>query len=838
MAKRAAKRARAGDPEPSSSALAGSSNAPGPSSAAAAEVSGSCSGGEGSAGTNHFERLPDELVQRIFSELETTEAYEECRLWAVDRRFRQLVRGVHWRQLRVEPLPATAGGPLVRMEEYRKRLDRITARVRSGALAGCLRLEVGPACVVRSRRGAGGCKGDIEASIKAAAAITEMLAALSTAPAPLEHVRFTSPRGTGWDYWPEDELQRELGIAAPQPLETAASAFLTALHPAPLQALWLQDESISSAVIAAAAPGCLPRLQELNIQSYSDDSICAEEMAKLARIWPGVKRVHCHLADGTALKELSKLKLEELSAVVESPEGLDEALEAFDPGCVTELALPPSSVGPRGLAAILRLRNLNGLACTEVVQSPRLNWAAVDHKLESSDGLDRLSPLCELLRAPIAMHTFFVCIRLPDTLYEQAVPLCPAYPFFAASRVLALSNTGTLAPLGLVARLSSSLASTLQLGVAPQSLTLGDGQAQNVTVSFAGTGDSLLRNGTLDAEFPGDGISPAVVRSFPVSVRVRGAEFFPASLFFNVTMNTRTNGAPQVTNRQRTRPLKFSLGSSVCWIRGLNVTNQTIAPGATATVSFVVDNFCLGPGPVQVSTVILVTTDAEGSASVPLPATISVADGRPPIASATVEGASVYYATAPLRGLRLLGAASQGVDAPIVSYRWSQVNVFLTPVVDLFNTTMPTARIGLLSDSGYYQFQLAVVDALNKTSSQIAVCVVLILVVQANLRLNNDFAPFDVSYRTNEGFRANFISRLSLVLRVARNALVNVLLSPGSVDVQMYVVPGPSDTPSSIASRMGALTQPEIETGLGYRFIIQNKGFTSIRITNVSGPNV
>eukprot|EP00741_Cyanophora_paradoxa_P019205 tig00000215_g18541.t1 len=408
-------------------------------------------------------------------------------------------------------------------------------------------------------------------------------------------------------------------------------------------------------------------------------------------------------------------------------------------------------------------------------------------------------------------------------------------PGTSASRVLAVSNTGTLAPLGLVARLSSSLASTLQLGVAPQSLTLGDGQAQNVTVSFAGTGDSLLRNGTLDVEFPGDGISPAVVRSFPVSVRVRGAEFFPASLFFNVTMNTRTNGALQVTNRQRTRPLKFSLGSSVCWIRGLNVTNQTVAPGATATVSFVVDNFCLGPGPVQVSTVILVTTDAEGSASVPLPATISVADGRPPIASATVEGASVYYATAPLRGLRLLGAASQGVDAPIVSYRWSQVNVFLTPVVDLFNATMPTARIGLLSEPGYYQFQLTVVDALNKTSSQIAVCVVSILVVQANLRLNNDFAPFDVSYRTNEGFRANFISRLSLVLRVARNALVNVLLSPGSVDVQMYVVPGPSDTPGSIVSRMGALTQPEIETGLG--FIIQNKGFTSIRITNVSNPN-
>eukprot|EP00741_Cyanophora_paradoxa_P019196 tig00000215_g18532.t1 len=115
---------------------------------------------------------------------------EECRLWAVDRRFRQLVRGVHWEQLRVEP--SEEGSLQERISEYEELLDRVTDRARSGAMRGCRMLVVGAACyrfrtpkMERTRAAIGSRATEFKgASVHAAIALTEILEALSAVPAP------------------------------------------------------------------------------------------------------------------------------------------------------------------------------------------------------------------------------------------------------------------------------------------------------------------------------------------------------------------------------------------------------------------------------------------------------------------------------------------------------------------------------------------------------------------------------------------------------------------------------------------------------------------------------
>eukprot|EP00741_Cyanophora_paradoxa_P019249 tig00000215_g18584.t1 len=338
MAKRRAKRARTEGPSSraSSSSTAGPSNSSveaGASSAGAAESGGSGSGAGEATAVNHFERLPDELVQRIFSELEATEAYEICQLWSLDRR--------------------------------------------SGALVGCRQLVVG-----RGPRGPASTstrthtREDVQACLDGAYSLTEMLAALASAPVPLESVHLSG----SWKNWPATATQRQLGITATLSLEDVALDFLTALHPAPVRSLQLDDEELTSAFIAAAVPGCHPRLRELRLPRRA---INFEQTAKLVEVWPRLRELSCWLKDGRALRNLAALPLEDLRVSFDSNVDLEGALEALDADCVRKLRIPmPFRASSRLLSSILRLRNLEEL------------WISVDHS--SGDALTGLGALQKL----------------------------------------------------------------------------------------------------------------------------------------------------------------------------------------------------------------------------------------------------------------------------------------------------------------------------------------------------------------------------------------------------------------------------------------------------------
>eukprot|EP00741_Cyanophora_paradoxa_P019323 tig00000215_g18652.t1 len=104
----------------------------------------------------------------------------------------------------------------------------------------------------------------------------------------------------------------------------------------------------------------------------------AQHTSKLVETWPNLAKISCSVQNGEALKELSRLPLEELRVNVESlVEGpselaLEEALEALSADCVRLLELPLSDpdepfertrpISPRALASILRFRNLEELA--------------------------------------------------------------------------------------------------------------------------------------------------------------------------------------------------------------------------------------------------------------------------------------------------------------------------------------------------------------------------------------------------------------------------------------------------------------------------------------------
>eukprot|EP00741_Cyanophora_paradoxa_P006799 tig00001041_g6575.t1 len=386
---RARKRART-EAAASSSTEAGSVSAAVPSAVAVEAEAGVA--GEGDASQiNHFERLPDELVQRIFIELEALEAYEKCRLWAVDRRFRRLSAGVHWQQLQIKPgICILEGNLLAHIAEYRRRLCRVAARVHNGTLAGCRRLHVAPASAFTFLSSA--TKESLMASFAAANAITELLGALSVASAPLEHVRFMLIKE--WSSWPSEAKQRELGIGAPQSLVSIARAFQTALQPSRVRSVRLEGIWFTDAFLSAATPGCLPLVRELDMDLPVLES---EQTAKLARIWPGVTKLSCNLCDGEALQELASLPLEELRVSLGSDADLEGALKALKADSVRALRLPWNAdehnmddepIEPSAFAAILSLRHLEELS----------GWVG----LGSADILARLASLQKLRR--VALH--------------------------------------------------------------------------------------------------------------------------------------------------------------------------------------------------------------------------------------------------------------------------------------------------------------------------------------------------------------------------------------------------------------------------------------------------
>eukprot|EP00741_Cyanophora_paradoxa_P018978 tig00021108_g18321.t1 len=198
----------------------------------------------------------------------------------------------------------------------------------------------------------------MQASIDAVFDITEMLAALSTSPVPLENVCFAE----SWSNWPSNEDQQKMGVT-PKSLEDVARAFQTALHPAPLRALKLDDFCMVSAFIAAAVPGLFPHLRKLYLE-MTDASLPVESTSKLVQAWPRVATLLCRAKDGVALGELAKLPLEDLRVIVDGADGLEEGLKALHADSVLELCLPEQVVGPSVLASLLRFRCATLLSAT------------------------------------------------------------------------------------------------------------------------------------------------------------------------------------------------------------------------------------------------------------------------------------------------------------------------------------------------------------------------------------------------------------------------------------------------------------------------------------------
>eukprot|EP00741_Cyanophora_paradoxa_P023130 tig00021569_g22340.t1 len=227
---------------------------------------------------------------------------------------------------------------------YRKRLASILERVRSGALAGCREISL-DGCAIGGYGSGEWTKEDIDASLLAASDVAELLA-LAAKAGPLEHVHF----GAGWWRWPREEEQREKGVAEPLPLKAVARSFLAALAGARLSTLSFEDptaspqkqteyedeedddEHLCRAVIDAAAPGCFPHISELRVGHTYGCRLRSPQAAKLAKVWPSLKKLSCGVLGGGALEKLARLRaLEELRVTAwfddddESSEGLLEA---------------------------------------------------------------------------------------------------------------------------------------------------------------------------------------------------------------------------------------------------------------------------------------------------------------------------------------------------------------------------------------------------------------------------------------------------------------------------------------------------------------------------------
>eukprot|EP00741_Cyanophora_paradoxa_P019238 tig00000215_g18574.t1 len=330
------------------------------------------SGGERSeleeVNCNHFERLPDELVQRIFSELDAAEAYETCQLWSLDRRFSRLMRGIRWQQLHLRAEPSVKGehNMLERLQGYGKKLNRFTKRVKSKALAGCRQLVVGPACSRVQSLDREYARKASEAGIDATYAIAELLAALAVAPVPLEAATFSKscgPENFNWDAF---------GAGDSPSLEEVVRTFQTALHPAPLRSLRLDDPDLASTFIDSTIPECLPHLRELQTATQGFDiHLDDERTAKLAENWPRLIKLTCWVYDGAALQSLARLPLEELRVSIVSIYDLGslrEALDALNAKSLRSLRISSSEefdesdlIGHDVLTSILRFQNLEDL---------------------------------------------------------------------------------------------------------------------------------------------------------------------------------------------------------------------------------------------------------------------------------------------------------------------------------------------------------------------------------------------------------------------------------------------------------------------------------------------
>eukprot|EP00741_Cyanophora_paradoxa_P016127 tig00000042_g15568.t1 len=339
---RTAKRARVAEP---------SASAAGPSGLLVAS---------GQQYLNPFARLPDALVQKIFSGLDALEAYERSKLWAVDRRFRKLLSGVSWKRISFDAVSCSIEGDeergndedsteeaIQRSECFQKQLQRFSERLGSRQMLGVQRIDILsvlhlPDAMVPYGNGAASDKRKaMELAERTVICITGLLAAAATAAAPVESVALE------------------------------AEAF-----------------------VSFAIQGCAPSLLEFVCRSQ----LPKQSIARLVAAFPGLRSLQLDLVDGGALQEIAGCaQLEELRAHVASPDQrIDDALAAIAAGPsaakLRTLSLTTASRHPlsaRGLASVLSFTSLEALSA-----SVQVDCAAL---LRDLGGLKRLKALTLVL---------------------------------------------------------------------------------------------------------------------------------------------------------------------------------------------------------------------------------------------------------------------------------------------------------------------------------------------------------------------------------------------------------------------------------------------------------
>eukprot|EP00741_Cyanophora_paradoxa_P016076 tig00000042_g15520.t1 len=285
-------------------------------------------------GSNPFARLPDALVQQILSNIDALGAYKHSKLWAVDRRFRQLLPGVLWKSIEFDASAVKAEDTESQSNGFQKQLKRFAELLGSRQMLGVKHLDI--SCVLPPNY-----EEELEYSNRNEKEIMEhaqcisnciagLLAAAATAAAPPESIDF---RAT-WDWWIPTDRQRELGLK-PISLEQAATTFMVAVSPAPLKSMKVSScEFFLTALASVVKPAHAQSLLKFNVGNVDTVALSKDHVARLVAEFPALRSLNARVEGGEALQEIAGCAhLEELIVSIKSvDEHVADALAAIAAG--------------------------------------------------------------------------------------------------------------------------------------------------------------------------------------------------------------------------------------------------------------------------------------------------------------------------------------------------------------------------------------------------------------------------------------------------------------------------------------------------------------------------
>eukprot|EP00741_Cyanophora_paradoxa_P016085 tig00000042_g15527.t1 len=259
-----------------------------PSSAAGPYASEAASGQQN---LNPFARLPDALVQQILSNLDAVEAHEDSKLWAVDRRFRQLLPGVLWKSLKVnaDAVPGDDEGFEFQAKCFQKQLQRFAERLGAGRMLGVKHLNIFR--VLPSLNDDEDIEDDdfhaemIKHAKRILNCIIGLLAVAATVASELDLV--------------------------PVSLKQMAASCMAALSPAQLKSMKVSSSSFLYALASVAKPAHVLSLLEFDC---TNASLSKDHAARLVAAFPKLRSLSIGVNGGEALREIAGCAyLEELN---------------------------------------------------------------------------------------------------------------------------------------------------------------------------------------------------------------------------------------------------------------------------------------------------------------------------------------------------------------------------------------------------------------------------------------------------------------------------------------------------------------------------------------------